>query len=191
MSGRRYRSMRWMSFCGLWVCPGRRSHSGSAPGRSCFVAPGGAVGFFQHARTRHRLDYHAQLGPCRDPAPGRQAGEAWMENNLGNAYRGLGHFDEALRHFHHALAHSEVIGDRRGEGWTRYNIGDTYRELGRLEEALNHLRRALIIGREVGERWSEGYTLNMIGDSYRCHSRPCPWCWPRWPGSSPLAGGWW
>ncbi len=99
---------------------------------------------------------------------GDKRGEAWMENNLGNAYKGLGQFDEALRHFHNALANNEAIGDDRGEGWTRYNLGDTYRELGRFKDALDHLRRALIIGRKVGERWSEGYTLNMIGDSYRC-----------------------
>ncbi|HET8659327.1 MAG TPA: tetratricopeptide repeat protein [Micromonosporaceae bacterium] len=94
--------------------------------------------------------------------------QAWMENNLGSAYRGLGQLDEALRYFHSALASSEATGNRQGEGWTRYNIGDTYRELGRFTEALNHLREALIIAREIGERWSQGYTLNMIGDSYRC-----------------------
>jgi len=99
---------------------------------------------------------------------GDNRGKAWMENNLGSAYRGLGQFDEALRHFHNALGHNEEMGNRQGEGWTRYNIGDTYRELGRFEEALTHLRQALLIGREVGERWSEGYTLNMIGDTYRC-----------------------
>ncbi|HEU4425545.1 MAG TPA: tetratricopeptide repeat protein [Pilimelia sp.] len=98
---------------------------------------------------------------------GDKFGEAWMENNLGNAYRGRGQFEEALRHFHRALAINEETGNRRGEGWTRYNIGDTYRELGRFEEALGQLREALFIGREVGERWTEGYTLNMIGDTYR------------------------
>jgi len=99
---------------------------------------------------------------------GDKRAQAWMENNLGNAYRGLGQFDEALRHFHSALANSEATGNHQGEGWTRYNLGNAYRELGRFAEALNHLRQALIIGRELGERWSEGYTLNMIGDSYRC-----------------------
>lgn len=98
---------------------------------------------------------------------GDRRGEAWMENNLGTAYRGLGRFEEALDHFHRALAINQETGHRQGEGWTRYNIGDTYRELGRFEEALNHLRQALFIGREVGERWSEGYTLNMIGETYR------------------------
>jgi tetratricopeptide (TPR) repeat protein len=102
---------------------------------------------------------------------GDRHGEAWTENNLGNAYRRLGQLDEALGHFHNALASNEAIGNRRGEGWTRYNIGDTLRELGRFEEALEHLRRALVIGREVGERFSEGYTLNVIGDCYRCMGR--------------------
>jgi tetratricopeptide (TPR) repeat protein len=102
---------------------------------------------------------------------GDKRGEAWIENNLGNAYRRLGQLDHALGHFHNALASSEAAGDRRAEGWTRYNIGDTLRELGRFEDALNHLREALLIGREVGERWSEGYTLNVIGDCYRCMGR--------------------
>jgi tetratricopeptide (TPR) repeat protein len=108
-----------------------------------------------------------EIGLAAAQHAGDKRGEAWMENNLGSAYRGLGKFDEALDHFHRALAINLETGHRQGEGWTRYNIGDTYRELGRFEEALSHLRQALFIGREVGERFSEGYTLNMIGDTYR------------------------
>ncbi|HET8684579.1 MAG TPA: tetratricopeptide repeat protein, partial [Micromonosporaceae bacterium] len=123
--------------------------------------------FSMHGHVTDWVTTH-EVGLASSRHLGDKQAEAWMENNLGNAYRGLGQFDEALRHFHSALANNEATGNRRGEGWTRYNIGDTYRELGRFTEALNHLRQALIIGREVGERWSEGYTLNMIGDSYRC-----------------------
>ena len=126
--------------------------------------------FSMHGHVTDWIVTH-DLGLTAAQDLGDKQGEAWMENNLGNAYRGLGQFDEALRHFHNALAINTAIGNRRGEGWTCYNIGDTYRDLGRFEEALKHLRRALIIGREVGERWSEGYTLNMIGDSYRCLGR--------------------
>lgn len=123
--------------------------------------------FSMHGHVTDWITTH-EVGLAAARQLGDKVGEAWMENNLGNAYRGLGQFDEALRHFHNALANNEAIGNRRGEGWTRYNIGDTYRELGRFKEALSHLRRALNIGREIGERWSEGYTLNVIGDSYRC-----------------------
>ncbi|HKE97697.1 MAG TPA: serine/threonine-protein kinase [Actinomycetes bacterium] len=98
---------------------------------------------------------------------GDRYGEAWLENNLGNASRGLGRLDEALVHYHQALTLRRQIGHRPGEGWTRYNLGDTYRELGRFDEAVLHLDQALAISRELGQRWTEGYTLNMLGDTYR------------------------
>jgi tetratricopeptide (TPR) repeat protein len=98
-------------------------------------------------------------------------GEAWIDNNLGTAYRGLERFEKALHHYREALAINREIGHLHGEGWTLYNLGDTYRGLGRFQEALDHLLPALAISRAVGERWSEGYTLNVVGDAYRSLGR--------------------
>jgi tetratricopeptide (TPR) repeat protein len=122
--------------------------------------------FSLHGHWTDWLTTH-EIGLAAARRLGDRLGEAWLENNLGNAYRGLGQFEEAVRHLQRALDINRETGNRPGEGWTRYNLGDTYRELGRFQEALNQLRQSLVISREVGERWSEGYTQNMIGDIYR------------------------
>jgi tetratricopeptide (TPR) repeat protein len=122
--------------------------------------------FTLHGHWSDWLTSH-EIGLAAARQVGDKHGEAWLENNLGSAYRGMGRFEEAVGHFHRSLDLNEEIGNRPGEGWTRYNIGDTYREMGRFEEALEHLQRSLAISRKLGERWGEGYTLNMIGDTYR------------------------
>jgi tetratricopeptide (TPR) repeat protein len=122
--------------------------------------------FTLHGHWSDWLDSH-EVGLAAARQVGDKHGEAWLENNLGSAYRGMGRFEEAIGHFQRSLDISAEIGNRPGEGWARYNIGDTYRETGRFGEALDHLRRSLVISRELGERWGEGYTLNMIGDTYR------------------------
>jgi len=117
----------------------------------------------------HWADWVAthEIGLASARRLGDRFGEAWIENNLGNAARGLGNLDEALRHHQRALEINLQIGHVPGEGWTRYNVGDVCRELGLFGEAIDQLGRALEISRQLGERWTEGYTLNMLGDAYR------------------------
>lgn len=94
-------------------------------------------------------------------------GEAWISNNLGDAYRGLGYTKKALNYLQHALATWREIGDRWSEGWTLYNLGTTYRGLGRFGEALDYYHQVLARSREMGKRWTEGWALHSLGTTYR------------------------
>ncbi|MGH3931318.1 MAG: tetratricopeptide repeat protein, partial [Pseudonocardiaceae bacterium] len=98
-------------------------------------------------------------------------GEAWIENNLGEAYRGHGRFDEALNHLGQALAAWREIHDGVGEGWTLYNLGVAYRGLMRFKEALDHHEQALARGRELGWPWGQAWALHGLGSTYREQGR--------------------
>jgi tetratricopeptide (TPR) repeat protein len=99
-------------------------------------------------------------------------GEAWIANNLGDGYRGLKRFDEAIDHLQQALVAWRELDDRWGEGWTLYNIGTVYRSMGRFEEALEHYRQALARGREMGKQWGEAWALHSLATTYRGLGRP-------------------
>ena len=94
-------------------------------------------------------------------------GEAWIANNLGDGYRGLKRFDEAIDHLQQALVAWRELDDRWGEGWTLYNLGTVYRSMGRFEEALEHYRQALARGREMGKQWGEAWALHSLATTYR------------------------
>ncbi|HSL08536.1 MAG TPA: tetratricopeptide repeat protein, partial [Pseudonocardiaceae bacterium] len=98
-------------------------------------------------------------------------GEAWIANNLGEGYRGLGQFDEAIDHLRQALVAWRKLDDRWGEGWTLYNFGSTYRSMGRFEEALKHYHQALARGRDMGKPWGEAWALHGLGTTYRSMKR--------------------
>lgn len=98
-------------------------------------------------------------------------GEAWIANQLGDGYRGLKRFDEAIDHLRQALVAWRELDDRWGEGWTRYNLGTVYRNMGRFEEALKHYHQALARGRESNDQWGEGWILHSLATTYRSLER--------------------
>ena len=57
-------------------------------------------------------------------------------NNLGEAYRELGRFEEAITCYQQSLAILREIDDRRFEGQALNNLGLAYQQLGRFEEAI-------------------------------------------------------
>jgi hypothetical protein len=60
---------------------------------------------------------------------------------LGDAYRGLGRFAEAIDYLNQALMIREEIGDQLGKSRTLNTLGTTYHELGRFQEAIDYLNR--------------------------------------------------
>lgn len=98
-------------------------------------------------------------------------GEAWIANNLGDGYQGLGRFDEALDHLQQALVAWRELNDRWGEGWTLYNLGTVYRRMGRFDEALEHYHQALARGREMSKPWGEAWALHSLATTYRSLGR--------------------
>jgi tetratricopeptide (TPR) repeat protein len=112
---------------------------------------------------RIREDVHAQHGDDVAIALANRHGQGIALASLGDSYRELGRFDEALDQLRDALAIFREISDRHGEGYTLVKLGDTYARMHRPEEALANFEEALQTRREIGDRWGEAETLHSRG----------------------------
>ena len=71
---------------------------------------------------------------------GDRAGEGTAYGNLGNAYRSLGKFQEAIEYHNQCLSIAKEVGDRAGEGTAYSNLGYAYGSLGKFQEAIEYLQ---------------------------------------------------
>lgn len=110
-----------------------------------------------------RRDIAARHGDNDAIAVANRHGEGIALANLGDTYRELRRFTEALDCLRQALDISRDIGDRHGEGYTFVKLGDTFRELQRADDALDAYQEALTTRREIGDRWGEAETLHNRG----------------------------
>jgi CHAT domain-containing protein/tetratricopeptide (TPR) repeat protein len=92
-------------------------------------------------------------------------------NNIGEAFRNLGRYSEALKAYEQALAIAQEVGDQKGEGIALNNTGLVFGNQGRYAEAQKTLQQALLIRREVEDRAGEGDTFNNIGIVYHYQGR--------------------
>ena len=69
--------------------------------------------------------------------------EAYTYNSLGNAYRSLGKFQEAIKYHNQHLRIAQEVGDRAGEGRAYGNLGNAYHSLGKFQEAINYHNKHL------------------------------------------------
>lgn len=109
------------------------------------------------------IEMHS-IGLAGARAAGDRTGEGWMLNNLGDAYRYLRRYDEAMDCFQHALAVRRSISDQQGVAGTLHNLATLSRDLGKFTEACDYYEQTLVIRDEVGDRWGKGLTLNNLGD---------------------------
>ena len=94
---------------------------------------------------------------------GDRAGEGLAYGNLGNAYKGLGDFKQAIKYHEHHLSIAKEVGDRAGEGVFYGNLGNAYQGLGDFKQAIKYHEQHLSIAKEVGDRAGEGHgTKNRL-----------------------------
>ncbi|MFI1169392.1 AfsR/SARP family transcriptional regulator [Streptomyces sp. NPDC020801] len=124
-------------------------------------------GFFYLRSHLHDWLDIAQTGLSAARAAGDRRGEAHGLADTATALRASGRFDEAIDHFHQALAAFEEIGDTAVTAVTVGNLGDAYLHAGRLCKAVEYLHRALVLNRVIDSAWGEGITLTNLGDAYQ------------------------
>lgn len=90
-------------------------------------------------------------------------GQGIARASLGDSYRELSRFDEALNELHEALRIFREIDDRHGEGYTLVKLGDTFARMSRPQDALVSFEAALVTRREIGDRWGEAETQHSRG----------------------------
>jgi tetratricopeptide (TPR) repeat protein len=99
-------------------------------------------------RDRNLRRFEKALVICRET--GDRDGEAQTLNNLGNAYRKLRRFEEAIGCLKDSLVISRETSDRYGEGRTLSNLGDVYQSLRQPDRAAACWRDAAAAVREAG-----------------------------------------
>lgn len=104
------------------------------------------------------------LPSWRAAADGR--GEALALKRIGDVYRPLGQYENALSYYRQALALSEKIRDRRGAGETLNDLCYVYVILGDNPKAVQLCARALKLSRATGSRRGEAQALNNFGEIY-------------------------
>ena len=98
---------------------------------------------------------------------GDRAGEGRAYGNLGNAYRSLGDFQQAIEYHQKHLQISKEVGDRAGEGCAYGNLGNAYDSLGDFQQAIEYHQKHLQISKEVVDRAGEGRAYGNLGNAYR------------------------
>ena len=83
---------------------------------------------------------------------------------IGNTYRQLGHYDQAIAAYQQALAISP--GEQASNGRILNNLGATYQLLGQYPKALAIQQQALTAWQQTRDQVGEGNTLSNIGGLY-------------------------
>ena len=87
--------------------------------------------------------------------------------NLGNAFKSLGQFQEAIEYHEKRLAIAKEVGNRAGEGRAYSGLGSAYNRLGQFQEAIEYHKKDLAIAKEVGTRAGEGRAYCNLGTAYK------------------------
>ena len=91
---------------------------------------------------------------------------ALTQGNLGEVYRNMGRFADALEYDNKALAQFEASGDKGNIANNLGNIGEVNKALGKFDLALDFTFRALKIVEEMGDREGIAYLSGNIGENY-------------------------
>ena len=93
-------------------------------------------------------------------------------NEIGITHKNLGNFEEALAHYHEALAAQERTGDTYGQAVTISNMGVAYHLLGQLERAIECYQRALALARAMDDRRGESFALGNLAEAWQEAGQP-------------------
>jgi tetratricopeptide (TPR) repeat protein len=132
-----------------------------------------------------RREFEAATGQrLSDPAFSEENQKNWSKPGeaqriLGNVYRHLERFEEAITSYQEALAIMRETGDRHGEAWLLADLGDTYQQIRQPSQADACWREAAAAQHEVGHH-EEAERLEQLAAKphwrrWRLRRRPPPW----------------
>jgi signal transduction histidine kinase len=97
---------------------------------------------------------------------GDEKGISSCHMHIGNMYKGMGNYPEALEKYLTSLKIAQEIGYKRIIAGSYTNIAEVYKELGNYPGALENRIAALKIFQEIGEKKSIASCFNDIGTIY-------------------------
>ncbi|MGF1567288.1 MAG: tetratricopeptide repeat protein [Nodosilinea sp.] len=84
--------------------------------------------------------------------------------SLGNAYKNIAQYQEAIDCYDRALSTAEIIPDPEHMDTALGNLGTCYADLGQIEEAIKYSQRALNIAQKCEDKASEARWINNLGN---------------------------
>nr|MDO8088887.1 tetratricopeptide repeat protein [Candidatus Sigynarchaeum springense] len=84
-------------------------------------------------------------------------------NNVGEIYRHMGNYDDAIPYYKRTIEHATNEGDIRTRGNALHNIGLILSEQARLDESMDYLQKSLKISEDFGNLIDIMKSINTIG----------------------------
>lgn len=111
------------------------------------------------------IEWQASAGAALSAARAADVPRAQMaaELSLAGSHQRQNRDEQAIEHYHRALAVNEVAGWAEGESTALGNLGTVYMTSGRLREAADHLARALEVDRRIGWLGGQAVKLGNLG----------------------------
>ncbi|MBA2500335.1 MAG: tetratricopeptide repeat protein [Chitinophagaceae bacterium] len=86
--------------------------------------------------------------------------------NIGNTYRDMADYKNALTYHLEALKYFEEAGNKRGESFCYQSISNSFAELKQYENALNYSKKAIQLKTELGDKRGLGTAQDGLGNIY-------------------------
>ena len=92
--------------------------------------------------------------------------EGYALCNIGETFRSLENFPEAMKHLDQAFQLLVQANDLSGQSYVLNEMGAAYRDLDDPSKAVDKYERAIELRRSLGDRWGEALVRNNIGVVY-------------------------
>lgn len=92
-----------------------------------------------------------------------RSGEAYVLNNLGEAYRSLSQYSKAIEYYQQALPLFRALDDSNGEAMTLNNWGLAYFSLSQYQKAIDYHQQAMLVYQTLGDRNGQATALVSLG----------------------------
>ncbi len=86
--------------------------------------------------------------------------------NIGNTYRDMADYKNALQYHLSALKYFEEAGNKRGESFCYQSISNSFTELKQYENALRYSKKAIQLKTELGDKRGLGTAEDGLGNIY-------------------------
>ena len=97
---------------------------------------------------------------------GNQKAETDTLWRLGNCYKSLTQYEQAIAYYEQSLAICKEIGNRQGEAGSLSSLGDCYRALGEYEQAINYYELSINVFKDIADTLGEANSLSCLGVCY-------------------------
>jgi len=121
----------------------------------------------RQGHSRSLLPIYEQLTKAWQPANEAETQNlGWAWTQLGNTYRTLGRYQDAIAAHEQAQQFFQSIAFRQGEANSLGNLGNAYDSLGQYQKAIDFHQQYYDIAREIGDRHGEATSPNNLGIAY-------------------------